>query len=259
MVRSCTLRNPAQAGYLTEDILWDNVLLGDYQQIDLQKNWSEGGPLVHIRAIAEGGTAEERRNNPNQYEVTFHRTFYSRFLPPDKRTFDGRQPLPALFAARWIRSEAAEYRTSFKIWREAGATQGGQCGDYARQGRTPFVESAIFDEDENPEGLYRNPDEFPYYALTMPATSLTRVEDTNVFPRPTFGAIAGWVYLNLDESMQDDLASQGWVVASMRAEERFSVDMDAYALGNGCTPQTPESRLLDPSNADIGPAPNANP
>jgi hypothetical protein len=76
---------------------WDNVLMGDYQQVDRNRRFAEGSPMVHIRAVPEGGTPDERRDT-----VPFPNTFYSRFQPADRRTFDARQPLPSTFAARWI-------------------------------------------------------------------------------------------------------------------------------------------------------------
>jgi hypothetical protein len=51
---------------------------------------------------------------------------------------------------------------------------------------------------------------------------------------------------------------QAWVVTSMRAEGRYSVDSDATSLGNGCTPAFPLSEL-DNGVEIIGPAENVNP
>jgi hypothetical protein len=260
VVRSCTIRHAAMAGYLTEDILWDNVLLGDYQHIDRAKEWSEGDTMVHIRAIPEGGTAAERRNYPNEYSVTFHRTFYSRFQPSSNQTFDARQPLPALFAARWIDGSEADFRTSYKIWREGRTTLNAACSAHV-QNVAGMIETVIFDEEENPEGAA--PSEVICTPLItyplLPATSLTNVRDTSIFPRPTTGAIAGWVYLNLDNCWRDDYASQNWVITSMRSEGKWSVDTNAYALGNGCSLPVSESEVNAPNGILIGPAANINP
>jgi hypothetical protein len=54
------------------------------------------------------------------------------------------------------------------------------------------------------------------------------------------------------------IATQAWVVVSMSAEGRFSVDFDATSLDNGCSPRayfTDEDGDLPA----IGPAPNVNP
>ncbi|MGN6185384.1 MAG: hypothetical protein ACTHQM_17225 [Thermoanaerobaculia bacterium] len=260
VVRSCTVRHPAMAGYLTEDILWDNVLLGDYQQIDSANNFAEGDTMVHVRAVPEGGTASERRNYPGQYEVTFHRTFYSRFLPSSRQTFDGRQPLPALFAARWVNGSAADFQGRFKIWREGRTTLNAPCGSYT-QNVAGYIEAVTFDEEENPEAVASSEvicTPIPYYP-TLPATSMVRVTDTAFFPRPTAGAIGGWTYLNLDNCWRDDYASQNWIVTSMRAEGRYAVDMTAFALGNGCSLPADVSEVTGHTGLPIGPADDINP
>jgi CO/xanthine dehydrogenase Mo-binding subunit len=67
------------------------------------------------------------------------------------------------------------------------------------------------------------------------------------------------MYLNLDNGRgSDQLASQAWVVVSMEAEGRFSVDFDATSLGNGCSPAA-DFTAENGSFPAIGPAPNVNP
>jgi len=261
VVRKCTVRHPAMTGYLTEDILWDNVLMGDYQQVNRTTNQSEGGPMVHIRAVPEGGTAAERRNMPESYQISSHRTFYSRFLPSNMHTFDGRQPLPALFAARWIDGGPSSFNTTYKIWREGRTGADAPCVDYINN-VAGAADVAIFDEEENGQGM--RPDvvictPIPFYP-TLPATSPVRATDTAFFPRLDFPSVSGWMFMNLDNCTRDDFASQNWVIASMRAEGRFSVDLDAYSLGNGCSPPMSQSQVTNEgTGTPIGPAPNVNP
>ena len=65
VVASCTDRMPIDPLYYTTDLLFDNVLIGDYQQIGANPAGSElrsafdaaGNPMVHIRAVPEGGGA----------------------------------------------------------------------------------------------------------------------------------------------------------------------------------------------------------
>jgi hypothetical protein len=72
------------------------------------------------------------------------------------------------------------------------------------------------------------------------------------------------MYFNLDKcanelsGCNDAFASQNWIVTSMRAHERYSVDMDATALGNGCSPVASKSDVRG-GTGTIGPAPNVNP
>lgn len=255
VVRSCTTGNPTTPGYLTNDILWDNVLTGDYDQFDDAGNRFEGGPMVHIRAIPEGGTAAEHRNMPESYQISSHRTFYSRFLPANMHTFDGRQPLPSVFAARW-EQDRSWFTTSFKIWREGVTGANARCGDYAHN-YAEIADVVIFDEEENPEGI---PPSFWWEVVyELPSTLRISINDTTVFPQATAGAVRGWVYLNLDSQSDDTFAMQGWVISSIAAGNRFSLDSQATALGNGCTPPVAESEVSKVHGAVIGPAPNVNP
>jgi len=90
--------------------------------------------------------------------------------------------------------------------------------------------------------------------FTLPETSLTAVTDASIFPQIGNGAVGGWMYMNLDNSSTDDpIASQNWVVVSMRAEGRYSVDFDAAWLANGCSLPEAISEVTTGQNI-IGPA-----
>ena len=67
--------------------------------------------------------------------------------------------------------------------------------------------------------------------------------------------VAGWMYINLDDASDELRAAQAWVTTSMRAEGRFSVDMEAAALGNGCSAPVPVTNA-HAGQATIGPLPN---
>jgi hypothetical protein len=247
VVRTCDSRTPDDPLYWREVAAFDNVLTGDYQQLNGRENMAQGGPLVHIRAIPEGGTARERRSHPSRWDAGFERTFYSRYQSPASPRLDGRQPLPSTFAARWISEPSAGFATSLKIWREGNTGPGAECSDYAREAKLDVAELVAFDESENAVsaggGLLRE----------LPATSRTAVTDTDVFP-PVPAAPGGWMYLNLDESRRDGFASQGWVISSMRAEDRFSTDIDAVALATGCTSAVPVSEITTANGPSIAPA-----
>ena len=256
VVGACRPTLPNNAAYYADLIRFDNVLGGDYMQINGDEDFAQGAPMVHIRAIPEGGTAATRSSDP-KYAVDFDRTFYSRFQNRATPKLDGRQPLPSTFAARWISGGATGFETFYKIWREAPTASDTACSALpARAGMINIAELARFDEEENPE-VYRPlliilP---PPHSYVLPATSLTNVDNESYFPGATNGSVAGWTYMNLDDSTTDAFASQGWVVSSMRAEDRFSVDIDALPLGNGCSAPTDQTNAvggLDP----IGPAPN---
>ena len=258
VVGACRPTLPNTAGYYSDVIRFDNVLGGDYMQINGNEDFAQGSSMVHIRAIPEGGRGSTRLAY-DKYTVDFERTFYSRFQSAAAPKLDARQPLPSTFAARWISGGATGFETFYKIWREGLTSPTTACSSYpVRAGALSLSETVRFDEDENPEAIPPSvvPSFGPYPVL--PATSLTNIDNESIYPGSTTGAIAGWTYLNLDIMSDDRFANQAWVVSSMRAEDRFSVDIDALPLGNGCSPPTPPTNAVG-GRGVIGPAPNGRP
>jgi len=240
VVRSCILGSFTPPDFI-ENLLWDNVLLGDTMQIDRSRNFAEGSPMVHIRAVPEGGTLAQRRNDP-QYAVKFPRTFYDNFSAQMVKTIDGRQPLPSIFAAHY---NTYDGETTMKIWRQPVSSINLRCAEY-RQNFRDIYETVGFDEEENAEGRA------PQYIILpiemdmpAPSTSISSVKNSALFPRLYTGA--GWMFI--------DLGSQVWVVTSMRAEGRFSVDMDAIAMGNGCSAPPDATEVNYYPGQPIGPLP----
>lgn len=235
VVRMCEESFPTDAAYWTNEIGYANALAGDYQHVDRGSRFADGGPMVHIRAVPEGGASPP----------AFPRTFYSRYQAPATPKLDARQPLPALHAARWIDGGPGTYRTSMKVWREEKTGAGATCAQYAASNLRKFVEIVNFDEAENAIANVsdiRVPGYFPY---TFAATSMTSVQDSNIYPIFYASTVAGWMYLNLNDP-DDETAAQAWVIASMRAEGQFSVDVNAIAFGNGC------SAKVRPSEVGVG-------
>lgn len=244
----CSTSLPTDPGYFSTEIRFDNVLIGDYQQVHSANNFAQGNPMVHIRAIPEGG----QPGTPAI--VNFDRTFYSRYQAGGVE--DRRQPLPSVFAARWIEGGASGFETWYKIWRE-GQTDFADANSCATWDNNVTIVSELvrFDEAENAWGDVPVSRVSPPITteFTLPETSLTSVSDASIYPQVTNGAIGGWMYLNLDNDGFDDIASQNWVVVSMRAEGRYSVDFDAAWLANGCTPEEPISEVTTGAEI-IGPA-----
>jgi hypothetical protein len=90
--------------------------------------------------------------------------------------------------------------------------------------------------------------------LMLPPTSLTSVTNGWVYPALPNGATSGWMYLNLNREGIGPAATSNWVVSSMRAEGRYSIDVEAVALGNGCSPAVPTSEVTN-GTTTIGPRP----
>jgi hypothetical protein len=267
VVGNCGSASPLDARYFAEDLRYDNVLVGDYQQVNAGQDFARGSPMVHIRAIPEGGTPQSRAENPRRYATNLPRTFYGRFQDPARPHADARQPLPSTFAARWVNGGRGSLQTSFKIWREGRTGAAAACRDYEENARIQVAESVMFDEDDNGEGIRLGDCTLlcchcfdPGYPL--PGTSLTRIDDYDVFPQDVVQSDpAGWIYLNLDDGHATEHPLQAWVVISMRAEGRYSVDFDAAVLGNGCSDNVPLSEFSDGGTAGVlpGPAPDAVP
>lgn len=247
VVGRCRALLPTDEEYFAADIRYDNVLAGDYIQVSGNGGNAQASPMVHIRAIPDGGL-------PPDAEAPFEQTFYSR-LQRAGGASDRRQPLPSTFAARWILGPDSETETLLKIWRDVATPAGAACTAYRTNADMYVREVVRFDEEENPTAAYPAFDVFGERLPRMPATSLNHVADTFAFPPNVDGALGGWMYLNLHDDRRAT-ATQNWVVVTMRAGDRLSVDLDAISLGNGCSPLTPGSQALTSNGPAIGPAPN---
>jgi len=252
LVANCSYVRPTDAAFFKE-LLYDNVLTGDYEQIapnPATGNYAGGNPLVHIRAIPEGGPAGNVASTGLPY------TFYDHLTPGTARQMDRRQPLPATFVARYIQGGPTAFTTEYQIWREPLTAANAAC-DLYRNNIRPYVEAVRFDERENPTTVSPSViPEAPFIALTLPVASKSL--STNVqFPPLTSGDLAGWMYLNLHtggSGIPGTRPSQNWVTVNMFAEGRFSVMFDATMLGNGCSPVAPSP--TGTTTNPIGPAPN---
>jgi hypothetical protein len=270
VVASCTARFPADPLYYTNDLLFDNVLIGDYQQLGAYPTGTvpnafdaAGSPMVHIRAVPEGGGAGSNVATALPY------TFYDRYTPATVRTIDRRQPLPSTFAARFIQGGPNAFATNLTIWREAFGF--GSCADARATQGMPVAEIVRFDEHENPmSGGTTCGDPCIPSPSTLSASSATSTADQNIYP-PLAGAdVGGWFYLNLNNggsttySVTQDVGgqavptnartslapvgsttnlgprpSQNWVSVTMFGNvgsNRLTAEFDAAALGNGCSP-----------------------
>ncbi|HVR41386.1 MAG TPA: hypothetical protein VMU84_19985 [Thermoanaerobaculia bacterium] len=230
VVNKCASAFPTEPSYYQEDLLFDNVLIGDYAFIapnPITGNYAVGSPLVHIRAIPEGSLAGEPLPTP------LRRTFYEVYTPASTPHIDRRQPLPAAFAARYIEGGLSGFLTGFVVWRQGIVPPGSPCAEYSRN-QQDIREVIRFDERENAfiktePGGFTIPPKDP----GPPATIRIRTENTSIFPALTSGDVGGWMYLNLTSPTTTQ--TQGWVVSTMTAEGRFATAFDAAPLGNGCS------------------------
>jgi hypothetical protein len=274
---NCSFQLPTETAYYTSSILFDNVLIGDYQQLGpapfgtTAASFDAGGnAMVHIRAIPEGGPAGTPLTGM-QTNLPF--TFYDRYTPSANRTLDRRQPLPALWAARYIQGGPGAFATNYKVWREGFGN--GSCGaSLALNGSLPVTEVVRFDEHENPTTSAPCPQSPCPQATpsTMPETSAQNTSSGN-FPAQIGADVGGWMYLNLNNgapatsgySVTRNIAgiptpvtataglrpSQNWVIVEMFGSaaggNRLTVDFDAAWLGNGCSAAVAAGATIAPA------------
>jgi len=266
VVATCTASMPT-TDYYGNELLFDNVLIGDSIDINPSPagNFAGATPMVHIRAVPAGGGAGVFA--PTNLPYTFYDR-YTQGLPT--RTFDRRQPLPSTFAARWILGGKGAFDSSYKIWREGGTSYPGVCANYQNDNSgMPFFQIVRFDEHENARAVL-TPCQFCPDLEVLPVASSRPTSWSEFPPLSSSGDIAGWMYFNLNNlgrelysvaggrdfrsgssSLGGRRQSQNWVIVSMFAEGRFSFDMDAVAMGNGCS--------ISPSGTQIAPSPAVTP
>jgi hypothetical protein len=278
----------------TASILFDNTLIGDYQQIAPTPAGAgtagsfdaQGNPMVHIRAIPEGGLSGAAGGIQVPTNLPF--TFYDRYTPAGAgRVADRRVPLPNTWAARYIQGGTGLFSTDFKIWREgvtAGLPTCTSTGTVQTNSVIAIASLIRFDEHENATGLGGSLICSPCAPsnVSLPEASRRNTSETLFPPLSTSGDLGGWMYMNLSSGAQHVASSglvfnatltaqragfgpnapgtggsrtttQNWVVVSMFGTvgaNRLSVDFDAAWLGNGCTP-------APAAGATIAPAPQA--
>ncbi|HVR41388.1 MAG TPA: hypothetical protein VMU84_19995, partial [Thermoanaerobaculia bacterium] len=235
-VATCSSIFPNETQYFSGNLLFDNVLTGDWAIINpnpVTGNLAAGSPLVHIRAIPEGSLAGEPLPTP------LRRTFYELYTPEATPAIDRRQPLPANFAARYIEGGTSGFFTSFVIWRQP-VKPAPPCGQ-SIDNFSDTAEVIRFDEREN---VFIRFTPFFRFERYLPVTSRKLSLNAGVFPALTSGDIGGWMYINATEPTT---TPQTWVVTVMQSEGRYSVAFDAVALGNGCSPRPAVPATIGPA------------
>jgi hypothetical protein len=240
-VNNCTLRFPGDAGYFspggTGDATDQNVLWGDYFQVNSAANFADGNPLVHIEASP---------TNPETTTNGFY-TFYGRYNNPTWSAADNREPLAANFAARFLNGGVFSGGTDFIVWRDSKVNQGPfTCP--ATNGRPfwyPLGQEGIviFDEQEHPQV----PQSFPVSPqpqnptlVPFPAETQSTHVGSAALPVPYD---FGWIYLDLNTTVtgaannpNDPAAAQAFVTIRMTSQGRYSVGFDALHLDSACSP-----------------------
>jgi hypothetical protein len=257
---NCSLALPSDPNYYNSSILYDNVLIGDYQQLGpaaggtVATSFDAGGnAMVHIRAVPEGGPAGSLANIPTNLPFTFYDRYTNVPGGGQIRTIDRRQPLPSLWAARYIQSPpgaASAFATNYKIWREGygnGTCVAGIHGNVLN-GSLPVAEIVRFDEHENPNTALpciQSPCPTSQ-TVTLPETSAQNTTNGN-FPTISspVGDVGGWMYLNLNNLGQNSAGGAETTGYSVTRNNGIGGVVSVTTLPSGLQP--PGTVMVRPS------------
>jgi hypothetical protein len=234
LVSNCSGRSPLAPGYFEGELLYDNVLTGDAIHIRNSQGFegrTVAEPLVHIRAVPEGGPAGWFPGTALPF------TFYDRLAPPGNRRLDRRQPLPSLFAARYLQ-QGRGANSELTIWRETPLRREQLLACEVAAAQDGFIEIVRFDESSNPTINFYTcvvtcpPQPDP---VLLPAAALTPISHFGIFPPRSWTAdLGGWLYLNLSTPARTDRPQQAWVTTEM-GTPAMGIKLPALQLGNGCS------------------------
>ena len=254
VVATCSALTAVDPRFFSEELLFDNVLIGDYLEINAtgDRPVAAATNMVHLRAVPEGGAAGSRADAVLPY------TFYDRYTAGLDRTFartyDRRQPLPATFAVHFL-AGGYYYSSRIRLWREMISGVTASCSSWGMQPLPDFVR---FDEHEN-ASIRGN-----IYCVSPPPPScgyLASVGEYSFSIAPENGISAdagGWLYVNLDNGgsaaysstqprgydRQVVRHSQNWLMVRDTDLHYYSTLRNAVPLGNGCSPAgAPQSHI----------------
>jgi hypothetical protein len=224
-VNNCTLRFPGDPGYFIAgglgDVTNQNILWGDYLQMDRATGKMNADNLVHIEASA----TDPLTSTPGNY------TFYGRLV--SFTAADNREPLGTQFAVRFFNTTSGFPRhTTLVGWRDPKLPQAPfACGTNPPWFPLSQEQIVVFDEQENPQQPPTSP-------VAPPPPGNVLIPFSGATQRVRVGAAdfpvafdRGWLYLNLNTTvagsnnppMHPNIA-QSWVTV-------LQVDADVAAYG----------------------------
>ena len=221
----CSSMSPVDAGYfVTNGTIgvagFDNVLWGDFFYVDPSGRFAEGDNLVRIEA------------DPNRF-AGGGVTFYGRYV--NGSGADGREPLPTVWAARFLTGGGFDGGTDLVAWREV-PWKGVSFPCTTRPAGFPLAQKDLiaFDEEEHP-AIYGPPlPEFPPVVTVPFAAAATRVQAGGAsLPVPYD---FGWLLADLTSYVNSSLDpySQGWVGQVSTSRGRYSVGFQGTPLNSLC-------------------------
>ncbi|HEX9944850.1 MAG TPA: hypothetical protein VGG03_22805 [Thermoanaerobaculia bacterium] len=239
MVKDCTSLRPGDAGYFGADGVagFDNVLWGDFFYVDPAGRFAQGENLVRLHA-------EPGRFNAGDA------TFYARLV--NGSAADGREPLPRVWATRYLAGGGFDGGTDLVAWRDGPWTgKSFPCGSFPAGVPQSQKQVVAFDEEENPSVLLAPcdvvcPPGGPALA-PLPVAASRASADGSDFSTPF---AFGWILFDLgtETGGAADPFAQAWMGQVSSAQGRFSVGLEGTALGGACSP----GRCSQGTAAEVG-------
>ena len=201
-VNNCTTRFPSEAGYIQDDITFQNVLIGDVFYLNPAQNRAVSAPLISLVASL---------SDPALTTVGSY-TFYGKYDGFDGS--DHRQPTSTTYAARYVNAGSPQglnfvnQGTTEIVWRDAKITQNPFACNTTPSWYPLTVEGMdVFDEQEHvqiPAFCVQRPCPVMSPLLPYPAQTQKTVVGGPQLPT-SFNA--GWLYLDLNTTVTGQSAS----------------------------------------------------
>ncbi len=238
VVKQCTALRPTDPGYFGGNGVagYDNVLWGDFFYVDTAGSFAQGDNLVRIEADVS------RFNVPGV-------TFYGRYV--GGTAADAREPLPTVWAARYLNGGPFDGGTSFVGWRQVPwGPFPFLCGTSPAGYPLAEKELVVFDEQEHPEVANQQFPEFPRMLTTpFPGAAARAVTNGPNLPLPfNFG----WMLVDLTPFANEtpNPYAQGWIGQVSSSQGRYSVGFQGTHLNSLCA--TAADRCPGGQPAEVG-------
>jgi hypothetical protein len=112
VVETCNTLFPDEPGYFSNEIRYDNVLMGDVIAVNNTSRFSETYNAVHIEA--DGALDLISTPLPTGFPASFYARYSNSFF-----TSDYREPLPTAWAFRYLQDPALGLDTGIRVWKGA--------------------------------------------------------------------------------------------------------------------------------------------
>jgi hypothetical protein len=230
VVTGCGAPPPGAEGAADDAALGaDNVLWGDWLLVDPVANRASGAALLRLEADGELFAGEER-------------TFYGTRFAADGA--DAREPLPSIWATRYLAHAGTETSTDLLYWRDPGEpSEPFTCGRLDVIGHHPWYvgtggDALIFDEEENVDGLFECPILCPPPPFDGPFALHAGRVAVGGDALPVFFDF-GWIWGDFTNTGIGQPIAQAWLGSLMGAEGRYEGATDGTPVDAPCAPGEP--------------------